>query len=91
MPQRRPFHETIIDYILGADNTELLDIALLIVGTKIPNGHDEIIIAWREKLRNIGWSENSFGVLENLMEREKAWQDSLKDVASFPSDPPSLK
>lgn len=56
MAERRPFHETIIGAINCASFNQLLLLAKLIDVTKIPAGHDEIIAAWREKTKGMGFT-----------------------------------
>ena len=47
---QKPFHESVVDAINGADPLDLRIIGSIIVATKVPEGHDEIIAAWRAKL-----------------------------------------
>jgi len=76
--ERRPFHETIVDAIcrdrMGAG---LSTIAWLLMETKIPKGHDEIVTALRERLHGIDhrpinsfWTDVVLDVLEQKREAE---------------------
>lgn len=59
MANRRPFHETIVDTIREMTPVNIPLVARLIMATKIPRGHDEIIAAWKEQetyLRENGFS-----------------------------------
>ena len=87
MVQRRPFHETIVDFITHVNNDDLGNLARLIMETDIKMGYDEIIKAWTTRLKSLGRYENAFCVLPDLIQRRKAWQDSLKEGISFPSTP----
>ena len=72
-PQRRPFHETIVEAIGRAslyDEQYLL--GWLIRQTKIPKGHDEIIEAWKKKRMGLGLSPGfDFAVVDDLLEQKK--------------------
>lgn len=55
----RPFHETIVDAISQASNSSALACLMaLIEATKIPKGHDEIIVALRQRqIKLVGLSD----------------------------------
>jgi len=83
MAKWRPFHETILEAIRrmsgDTDCTESADIlAGLIMSTKIPKGHDEIIATWKEHLHLIRYAdkndedENYMGVPASVLEQKEA-------------------
>ncbi len=45
----KPFHKSILPIIKNANPLDLSVIGDIIIATKIPEGHDEIIFAWRQK------------------------------------------
>ena len=63
----RPFHETIVEAIREASDTELWRLATLINKTIIPNGHEEIIAEWKRRD-----CLNFCGVEDSLLEQKKA-------------------
>ncbi len=84
--KRRPFHETIVDAIGGM--TSIYDLHLpavlakLIKETRIPAGHDEIILAWRQQFAKMHkaqgqvWREgDNLGVVASLLEQKKEAED----------------
>jgi hypothetical protein len=83
---RRPFHESVIEAINrpSSGKTRALHrmdcLADLIKTTKIPAGHDEIIEAWKKRCQELSWSEESFGVIADLLEqkREAAKKEKAK-------------
>ncbi len=69
--QQRPFHETIVDAILEASAPgEVALLAKMIKETKIPKGHDEIIVAWRHRQDDWGLGFGH-GVVENPLEQKR--------------------
>ena len=54
---QKPFHESVVDAINDADPLDLRIIGSIIVATKVPEGHDEIIAAWGAKTGHIHDSE----------------------------------
>lgn len=58
----RPFHETVVDYINQASSAEMDGVALLIKMTKIPAGHDKIIVAWDKRRKEMCWGTEDLGV-----------------------------
>jgi hypothetical protein len=51
MAERRPFHETIVDFIREASGfSEFSNLASFLIDTKIPKNHDAIIDAWTAKV-----------------------------------------
>ncbi len=66
---RRPFHETIVEAISRAPSDDLACLAKLIIATKVPKGHDEIITAWKK--RTVFFID-TFGVSASLLEQKQA-------------------
>jgi hypothetical protein len=65
MAKRRPFHETIVDAIRRARNSDQMDcLGALIMETKISENHDEIMAQWLCQRRRIGCSFDGLGCLE---------------------------
>ncbi len=63
----KTFHESIIDSINNcSSNCELAALSLLIVGTKIPDNHDNIILAFKNKMEALG-RKTDFGVEEIVL------------------------
>ena len=83
-PQRRPFHETIVDAIHSASESDLKCLAKLIRETKIPKDHDAIITSWRQRLRELeislrlGEDYYPYGVVEALREQKKEAEEKEK-------------
>ena len=69
--QRRPFHETIIEAIRHASSNEMVCLAELIKATKIPKGHEEIIVAWMQRLQEIGYPNFNLDVTADLLEQKQ--------------------
>jgi len=65
----RPFHETIVEAIERASSSDLQCLATLIKATAIPVGHAKIINAWKKRIVEMAWS-NETSVVENLIARE---------------------
>jgi hypothetical protein len=59
----KPFHEAIVGVIQGADALDLRVIGDVIVATKVPKGHDEIIDAWTSR---VGHASDSDRVVVSL-------------------------
>jgi hypothetical protein len=73
MQTTRPFHETIVTMIRRSSrDVELECLARLIKITKIPEGHDEIIMAWRERIKAMCWCGEDLGIPANLLEQKRA-------------------
>lgn len=66
-PQRRPFHESVVDAIKRSYRVELHHLALLIKETSIPRGHDEVIAAWRKASD----ADDLYGVVTNLLKQKE--------------------
>jgi hypothetical protein len=56
---RKPFHEVMIEMIQQASKQELITIGMLLIKTKIPKGHDEIVAVWRRRCDEMEWSLDS--------------------------------
>lgn len=73
-PVRLPFHEAIILMIRNASgSSDLLCLARLIRIVKIPKGHDEIIVAWNERLQGggLGMFPVDLGIPTDLLEQKE--------------------
>lgn len=74
----RPFHETIVEAICRAQRLmEMECLATLIKATKIPKGHDEIIVAWRGQCTQFGdddykYDTELFGVPAYLLAQKES-------------------
>ncbi|MSU54381.1 MAG: hypothetical protein EXS48_00885 [Candidatus Staskawiczbacteria bacterium] len=62
MVSLRPFHEAVIDVIAIASRAELNILALLIMSTKIPANHDQVIEAWQKRREIVGPADDDLGV-----------------------------
>ena len=89
---KRPFHETIVDAIRRADGHEFQCLAMLIKATKIPKGHDEIIVAWNQRRQEMVWGDEDLGVPADLLkqkqeaaEKEKAKAKEKEQAGATPS------
>ncbi|MDO8579381.1 MAG: hypothetical protein Q7R72_00725 [bacterium] len=71
----RPFHETVVETINQASSSDMDCLAPLIKATTIPKGHDEIIVAWNKRRKEMGWGSEDLGVPANLLEQK---QTSIK-------------
>ncbi len=52
---RKPFHEAIVEMLKQASEAELETLGNLLIRTKIPKGHDEIIAAWKTRCAEMLW------------------------------------
>ena len=73
---RLPFHESVIGAIYrSATLQDMRSLATLIKETKIPKGHDRIIRVWLEHLAEMGWGDEIYGVVPELIaQKEEATQ-----------------
>lgn len=71
--QRRSFHETIIAAIHRVPVYNLSLLADLILETKIPEGHDQIIVAWKKKIEGVMFNkgESVLDVVADLLEQKE--------------------
>ncbi|MEK7103332.1 MAG: hypothetical protein AAB870_03220, partial [Patescibacteria group bacterium] len=69
--ERKPFHESVVDAIKSAKAEELKIIAGIIITTKIPKNHEEIVNAWRQRLDDLGLS-NDYGLLTGTVMEQAA-------------------
>lgn len=60
---QKPFHESILGLLQGADALDLRVLGDVIVATKVPKGHDEIIDAWTSR---VGHTSDSDRVVASL-------------------------
>lgn len=75
--ERRPAHETVVDYIRLASERELYNLAVFIKATLIPKNHDVIILAWQKKLNFLG-RQDTYGVTASLEEQKKEAEEGAK-------------
>ncbi|MBI2097598.1 MAG: hypothetical protein HYT46_01540 [Candidatus Vogelbacteria bacterium] len=78
----RPFHETVVEAIARVNSyDELNSIANLIKATKIPKGHDEIVMAWDQRLQGMGCGKHEDrGVPANLLAQKQAAEKAADDL-----------
>lgn len=69
---QKPFHESIVDALYQSPQKSLACLGNLIMATKIPKNHDQIIEAWNA-CTAIGEYEYPRGVAESI-ERQKTAQ-----------------
>jgi len=72
--QLKPFHESVVDAINGADPDELETIGNLLKRTKIPEGHAIIAAAWANRCEVLKLPPNFldvFAVIEAQAAAEK--------------------
>jgi hypothetical protein len=72
MPEKKPFHESIVDAINSATQSQMGCLGALIRETKIPQNHDAIIAAWKARVAVHGYGQNYMNVLDSLLEQQKA-------------------
>lgn len=81
---RRPFHETIVDAIRETDSDEgFRTLARLIMTTEILKGHDNIIVAWKERFLDIDIVDINDGDINvaafvDLLEQKKETEAGAK-------------
>lgn len=76
---RRPFHETIVEAIHRASSgDELQCLAMLIKETKVPKGHEEIIVAWNQRRQEMAWGNADLGVPADLLEQKQEAAEKAK-------------
>jgi hypothetical protein len=68
---RKPFHEAIVEMLKQASSAELETLGHLLMITKIPKGHSEIIAAWSVRCSEMGWSGSSIDRLVIDLTRHK--------------------
>jgi hypothetical protein len=95
----KPFHESIIDAINNVDpddatyHTRLHLLANVILSTKIPKDHDEIIAAWQAKAARFRLNED-LGVVESLMVQKRAAEEAARkkkmEAYAVGKQPPGL-
>lgn len=72
-PPTRPFHENVVDAILQASTDNLKLLGSILLSTKIPKNHDQIIRVWQERLKAMCWGDGeALGVAEKLLEEKKS-------------------
>jgi hypothetical protein len=72
--ERKPFHEAIVDILEEASADDLATLGKLIVRTKIPKGHDEILTAWNTRLIEVLYGEEGTEyryVATDILEQKK--------------------
>ena len=76
---RKPFHKAIVDqiHLVASFNGSLELIGLILDGTIIPEGHDEVIEAWKTRCSRTNpppaeWKEVLEGLITHKHEMEEA-------------------
>ena len=67
----RPFHETILNAIRQATVAGIHALAPLVIETIIPENHDEILSAWKERCQELGIESSAYLITETLLEQKK--------------------
>jgi len=81
MADQRPFHETIVDSIKAARHAADMEVlAALIIATKIPANHDQIITAWAEQRDKLGLV-GAWGVRASVAEQKPKAMTRDEEVA----------
>jgi len=81
MPERRPFEETIVDYIESMTRYDIHRVSHLIKETKISKNYDVIIGAWVKRLLYLHLNYD-LGVPANLIEQKhEAEAEAAKNQA----------
>ena len=70
-PEFRPFHETIMEAIIIADEAGLYCLGRLLKVTKITSDHDKIIATWKEKWERVSGENDDLKVLASLRKQQK--------------------
>jgi|SRR3989344_6662550 len=73
----RSISESIVHQLNTCDVTEIGCILRFIVGTRIPDGHDEIAKAWTKRAETIGWPRGEIDVLGGILRQKKAAEAKL--------------
>jgi hypothetical protein len=70
---RKPFHEAIVEMLKWAMAHDLETLGKLLIMTKIPKGHDEILAAWNAKCQELRLQPESFDyiVAEDILQQKK--------------------
>ncbi len=78
---RKPFHESIIDALAEASIADTRCLGWLIMATKIPKGHTQIIGAWNMHISRFGADYTDPGVEASLLEQqgETAIDEAVKE------------
>lgn len=77
----RPFHETVVDAIRNASNSShIVCLAPLIIATSIPKNHDNIIAAWQERRKELGFESDDVGVPFNLLKKKKEAEEEKEGI-----------
>ena len=64
---KKPFHESIVLAIALANKEQLIFLADMIKGTKIPKDHIKIADVWRQKVKEFGM-EDDLGVPASILD-----------------------
>ncbi|OHB14669.1 MAG: hypothetical protein A2431_00470 [Candidatus Zambryskibacteria bacterium RIFOXYC1_FULL_39_10] len=85
--ERKPFHEAVISMIQQASRDELETIGTLLIKTRIPKGHDEIVEAWRARCLEMGWADVSIRyVEEDVLLHKRQLETAKEEKESNPLD-----
>lgn len=80
--EKRPFHESIIGTIKNVNVlSELALVETLLVATKIPKGHDEIIAALTEKAMDVRADGPDDAVLASILEQKRIAAEPKKAIS----------
>lgn len=100
-PKRRPFHETIVDAIGRLSSIyypgDFVQLAELIKGTQIPEGHEAIAAAWLQQNKKLHavwgkvWDEDDYlGVVVDLLEQKKEAEEKAAKKAEREAIPAEI-
>jgi uncharacterized protein (UPF0128 family) len=82
--EKKPFHESIVDVIRNVKTIEELELVEgLLMATKIPKGHDEIVAALTEKTEEMAQMNfHSSEVFISIFEQKKLAQVASAEKAA---------
>jgi hypothetical protein len=81
--ERKPIHESIIDFINEADRKELKSWGKVLLKTLIPKGHKKILEAWRRRRAEFSLmtERDDEGVTASLLQQEAAAKKAAEKAA----------
>jgi len=68
---QKPFHESIVDALYQAPEKHLACLGNLIIATKIPKNHDQIVEAWRSCTSVNADKQYPAGVIESVLRQKE--------------------
>ena len=81
--ERRPFHETIVEAIKNSVGNDVPILIELLRATKIPRGHDEIIVAVKEQWGHLGyWAQEVADIVANLSKQKEETEQKVSSPSS---------